>query len=404
MRRLQLLGGVVAVVAAAIGLTADGADPVVADVGVEAPASIVAGERLDVVVTAKVPDGTGARLVARTAYGTVSTLGRLDGARAVLVAPSAATRHAGRLDLLIQVGRSWSFASVDVVAGPVAGAPVPMIGARSVTAGGTDRAMVVVVPQDRHGNPVVVAQTNVTTLYPDGTTTQVHPRHTPTLQWLWVPARTRAGRALLIAEADGVAGSEGTLLVVPAPPEMIDFEVDAAVARADGRSLLTVETNQISDRFGNRVLDGTAVTIAAIAPDGSRLVQTVVTVGGIARATIEAPAMAGTLDIEVSIGSAAGRRQITLFPAISSDRPFVDIDVAAGPDRVAVGPILGDLGQLVPDGTRVTVVGGSGPDEIRATAPTVGGTAVLSIELDGMSELWIEAGGVGFRHAVEDGS
>ncbi len=400
-RLLGILACAAAVLAGAGGLNSPAPRPIVPHLEVEGTSQIEAGGALELVVKAAVADGTRLRAVFFSAYRTVEIGAAVNGGRAVLMAPPDVTAVAGRLDIAVQVGWTWATTAVDLTSGDVVEPPVPMVGSRSVVAGDEDRSMVVVIPVDRLGNPVVDEGATVRTRWPDGVVAVIAMRRGVTLQWGWIPSRRMAGPALVTATAGSVPGPERTLRVVPAAIEDLDFEITTEPGRADGVSFIDLKTSPLTDRFGNPVLDGTAVVVETVTPGGARSFQTATTVNGVARARLEVGVEPGRLEIVVSSGGVTARRTVELSPAVAVTVPPVAIEVRPGPDLVRVGPVVGDLGQLVPDGTPVTVVTPSAGTAV--VGLTRSGVAALSVELGDADTIDVSVGGAMLEVRVDEG-
>jgi hypothetical protein len=132
------------------------------------------------------------------------------------------------------------------------------------------------------------------------------------------------------------------------------LQVTGAVPGADGRSLLTVRTSVLRDRFGNVQPDGTDVSLRWNDPAGGSGADGY-TVRGVAQFAIEAPDRPATLTLRASCRGAATARPLKVpFPAV---RPTITLAARRTPKGigVVVGPVHGALGALVADGTPVSV-------------------------------------------------
>jgi len=276
------------------------------------------------------------------------------------------------------------------VAQPVSVGPVPFIGARSIVAGESDRSMAVVIPSDRYGNPVTSPAPDLHVRYPHGETQTLGLTTASSLLWAWIPSRTTAGRAMVTVASPAGNGPERDLLIVPADPVEISFTADAPVRRADGVSFLELKTSGMTDRFGNTVLDGTAVTVTTFSGLGHRSIQRIMTFGGVARALVEMPDSAGLLTVEMTAGEARFS-QVLGLEGIVAEAPPVRVN-ATGPLGVSlvVGPVVGEWGMPVPDGTVVIVESGDG---VIARGWTLDGTARVEIPADLDSGLSVSVGG-----------
>jgi hypothetical protein len=202
----------------------------------------------------------------------------------------------------VTAGELVTTASAIVEPGPVAGAPDPLIGARSIRADGADRAMVAAIPADRFGNPAPAGtRVAVTVVHPDESLASFDAEVTRTVGWTWVPSVTTAGDAEVVAAVDGMRSAAGRLVEVPGVPAPFALSLESPRLPADGTTLVTVASDVLVDVHGNRLLDGTAAQLRADYLDGTSSFQTVVTVAGMARATVEAPDQAGVVRVEMTV-------------------------------------------------------------------------------------------------------
>jgi len=261
-----------------------------------APAA-TAGEVLEIVVTADL--GAVVDLYVIDSYGTSHQQVGVDGEPVLVEVPAT---MAGRLDIIAISGAQEATATAVVYPANPRQAPAPMIGARSIVADGADRAMVVVISDDEFGNPTGGTMAAiVTVVHPDGTRAVHAGAATATLQWTWVPSVTTAGTAQVVVDQGGHRGATRTLIEIPAEPEPFAVEPVTELRPADGLTLVEVATTPLADRFGNRVVDGTAAVVTARYGDGAESIQTAVVVGGVARTLIEAADQPGIVYVRISV-------------------------------------------------------------------------------------------------------
>ncbi len=298
MRHLMLMtAGIAAGIAALLLAPSTATLSTTSYLELDLPPATTAGEPLQIEVSAE--PGAVVDLYFLDSYGTEHRRMGVDGDPAIIELPVTA---AGRLDVVAVSGDYQITASTVVEPASGGPAPSPLVGARSIVADGVDRAMVVVIPADEFGNPTAGASSAaVTIVHPDGTRV-IHSTQTATsLQWTWVPSVTTAGTAQLAVDLAGRRGPVRTLVEIPAAPEAFSLAAVTQLRPADGLTLVEVATTPLADRFGSRIVDGTAAVVTTRYGDGSESVQTAAVVGGVARAFIKAPDEPGIVHVRISI-------------------------------------------------------------------------------------------------------
>jgi hypothetical protein len=296
----------------------------------EMASMVTAGESLEIEVIAD--PGAAVDLYVIDSYGTSHRRLRIED-RPRRVAATATT--AGRLDVVAISGDLDATASALVRPASAGPTPSPLVGARSIVADGVDRAMVVVIPEDEYGNPTGGAA-SVTAVHPDGTRVILDTAATASLRWTWVSSLTTAGTAQVAVDHAGSRGPTRTLVEIPAAPVQFVVEAVTQLRPADGHTLVEVTTTPLADRFGNRVVDGTAALVAARFDDGAETFQTAMVVGGVVRALIEAPDQPGVVDVRISVNGVTGSELALDFdsplfdPADAEPRPLRLIPLGGG--------------------------------------------------------------------------
>jgi hypothetical protein len=331
---------------------------------IEAPAQLNAGEPLTLIVYTVPATATAPILL--TAQGTFGfypqqvtpAIGH-----AHFIIPPLQTRHAGVVRLQASVGQVVTSATVTILPGPAVDPVLPLVGERSIVADGAHWTMAITTPRDGLANPVAEGTTvTLRTQHP------VAPGEVPAngleivetktrnlLSWTRIYSRTRAGRLRLTATADNGHSPERIVLVVPGPPAAFALHAEPLIAAADGHQWIRIRSEQITDRFGNVLLDGTNVTVlAAMPPDEMRTVPAI-TVDGRIYTTLQAPTQPGTMFVRAWIGGASSQVvtiDFTPGPAVQT----IAVDTTWQADGIALtaGPLVGDRSQFVPDGTTVT--------------------------------------------------
>lgn len=339
---------------------------------IEAPAQINAGAPLHLIVYTTPPETTAPILL--TAQGTFGFYPQKETptvGHAHFTVPPLQTRHAGVVHLEASVGEVSSSATVEILPGAAVDPVLPLVGPRSIVADGEHWTMAITTPRDALDNPV--ADGSVVTLraqhpvapgaLPESGLELIATKTRNLLSWVRVYSRTRAGRLLLTATADNGHSPERVVLEVPGPPTLFALQADPLTAAADGHQWIRIRSDQITDRFGNVLLDGNEVTIlAAMPPDEMRTVPAI-TVDGRIYTTLQAPTRPGTMFVRAWIGGASSQVvMVTFTPGPAVQTIAVSSSWQAEGILLRAGPLVGDREQFVPDGTEVTftIMGPSG--------------------------------------------
>ena len=330
MRHLAYMVAGIAVGLAVLLLVPASGQPAVASsfLELEMDSVVMAGSPLEIVIVAE--PGAIVDLYVIDSYGASRHRVDIEDERALVELPAIV---AGPLHVIAISGSAEATSTAVVQPANPASAPSPLVGARSIVADGKDRAMVVVIPEDEFGNPTGSATPAlVTAVHPDGTRVVYGTEAGATLQWTWVPSVITAGTAQLVVDLAGYRGPVRTLVQIPAAPITFEVEPVTELRPADGLTLVEVTTTPLADRFGNRIVDGTAALVTARYGDGTESAQTAIVVGGVARALIEAPDRPGRVYVRVSVHGVSSSELALEFSA-----PLVQVATSSvAPLRLAL--------------------------------------------------------------------
>ena len=102
--------------------------------------------------------------------------------------------------------------------------------------------------------------------------------------------------------------------------------------------------------------DGTLLTFIVKAPDGTVSSIPAYTINGVAEAPLQAPAQTGLYTVQATILGVESSKLIVHFtpgPAVNTFPISVQKDTLNKAYVLEAGPLLGSLGQYIPDGTAV---------------------------------------------------
>ncbi|SHJ28518.1 hypothetical protein [Pseudozobellia thermophila] len=226
-------------------------------------------------------------------------------------------------------------------------------GPRGIRAGGGDFSMLFMVPLDAYDNPL-----------PDGTLLRVHQLMDKGLKTISVTTKNgyafqnlyssdKAGRMLVNAAVHNVRSKELTSVV--SPSNSVDFSIAYQRVHdfADGNQVVLFKTSPLRDRYGNQVADGTLVNFSIVDQRGARLKTQGTTLAGVATGRILHPTEASEWKVTAYVTGESKSNTMDLdFKTAVGD---FKVAFSQGHRRAEIGPILGFMGQLVPDGLLITL-------------------------------------------------
>jgi hypothetical protein len=355
---------------------------------VRAPQSIQAGATAEIIIgpVAAAKSGTPVRLVAVGSYGPRIYQGAFDGAQARFVLPGEDTRQSGYMSLTAISGEAIGETGLTITAGAMVEPVVPLVGSRAIPADGEHWSMVVVVPSDVYGNPAPDGtEVSLRALHPGNRVEDKTVQVNHLLAWQRLFSGTQAGHTIITAAVGDAHGPESDLLEVAGWPQPFSLTNEPTTLPADGRQLMKLRSSVIRDKFDNVIPDGTLVTI--LVKEGGELKRSLpaYTLGGIAETTLQAPSQPGVIEVYgVVYGMEGQHLQITFTagPAVDVFPVNVVKDPVNRVVRLEAGPLLGALGQFIPDGTPVVfrLTDSRGQRQL-LTASALGGRASFELRL-----------------------
>ncbi len=339
-------------------------------VPVNAAQTITAGEPTIIRVgPVAVRDGTMGTLIAEGSYGVRIYQSVFHQREAHFILSGKETQQSGMVLLTAIVGKGQGRAHILIQASAPIEPLTPLVGAKAIIADANHWSMTVLIPFDVYGNPVMEGtKLEVLVLHPDNRLEKKFLVIHNLLAWTRVFSGVKAGRTSIVALIGQIHGSESTLLEVAGWPVPFDIFANPQPLPADGNLVTTLSTAIILDKFGNVMPDGTLITFIVHAPDGAYSTVPAYTIDGIAKTLLQAPIEPGMYTVQATMLGVASHKIVVQFDAGPSDNRFAiaaQKDVKGNAYLLRAGPILGSLGQYIPDGTpiRFIVVNANGQQQ-----------------------------------------
>lgn len=227
------------------------------------------------------------------------------------------------------------------------------LGPRSILAGGAEFTMMVAVPTDSYDNPkpdetLVVIKHQ----FLDLVTTETK-KTKNFIAWKNIYSSIKSGQILSSTASEKTVTKEIETEVYPNIATDFSIFYSRNHDYADGNQITTITTSVIKDRFGNIVSDGTTV-LFNISTKNKTLLKTIgTTINGIAAGQILHPDHADIYSITgYVIGIAKSNAIVLDYKQIISSFNY---SFSKSNRQITVGPLYSFMGQLVPDGIKVTV-------------------------------------------------
>ncbi len=307
-----------------------------------------------------VQDGVEATLIAEGSYGIRVYQAKLHSGETQFVLRGTDTQQSGVVHLTAVVGQGQGTAHMLIQPAAPVEPLTPLVGAKAIVADADHWSMTVLVPFDAYGNPVMEGtRVEVLVMHPGNRLETKFLEVQHLLAWTRVFSGTKAGRTTIVARIGQVHGFEGTLLEVAGWPVPFDISADPQPLPANGNLLTTLHTATIVDAFGNPMPDGTEITFVVRAPDGSYSTIPAYTIDGQAQVAMQAPLLPGDYQVQATVLGVTSHPTLVHFtagPVINAFPVSLQKDAINNGYRLQAGPMLGSLGQYIPDSTPIRFV------------------------------------------------
>ena len=322
------------------------------------PKEITAGDSAEITISGA-PDQTMIALNWLGSWGsTIFTAQSADGLAEITI-PVTTTQRSGLITLSAEANGYRGKTTLRVQSTAPIEPLTPLIGARSIVADGKSWAMAVVIPFDKFYNPVddgTLMKWRIR--HADGEEEQIDSETRHLLAWQRITSHTKSGKTYLSVATQNKFGSEGMLTEIAGWPVPFKLFTDVEKNTADGRQLVKVKTENLRDRFGNLLENGTAVDFIISSDDSAEGVRRITSyvIDGSAEFVLQSPDHPQKMRIKATIHHISSSPLTLTFTPNLTEIPLKALYAPEFPAiQVIAGPLLGDLDQYIPDGTPATL-------------------------------------------------
>ena len=275
------------------------------------------------------------------------------------------------------------------------------IGPPSISAGGNDYTMLVVIPADIFDNPIAnKTPVKIKHQFLENRTVSTE-KTSDFIAWKNIYSYPTSGRLLVASSVSEIQSKEFSIEVFPAQPTNFKIDYSRKHSYADGNQITTFTTSVIKDTYNNNISDGTLIDFVIKNTKGAVLKTRGSSIRGVATAAILHPNYADTWQVTAYVSGMAVSNKITLaYEAVTNKLP---VAFAEKNRKITVGPLQSFMGQLIPDGAVVKLAIFQNEKLVETKLKTTGkGSVVFELEKgfykQGLYSFKIEALGLKVEH------
>ena len=225
-------------------------------------------------------------------------------------------------------------------------------GPSSIIVGGQQKSMITVIPTDKHDNAIYSENlVKIKSKRGKRINKQTSIKHLIGQQE--ITSKEKSGKIILGVKIDKNTSREQEIQETPDWANSFTLNLIKHYPYADNRQYLKLRTSRITDKYGNQIADGTLVHFHTYEKNLIAASYKAIVIDGIANVFIRNPNHACDWTIKASIGPVISSNEIKVKFLSNIDKLVYTYDDFI--KQIRVGPLKSALGQLVPDGTTVTL-------------------------------------------------
>ena len=227
-------------------------------------------------------------------------------------------------------------------------------GPKSLFANDANGSMNVSIPHDKYGNPMMSpSKVKYQTSYNGQIEKSEEKDISHLLSYQINSSKKQEGKYLIGSSVNEGFSQEQELIIGASMPVDFTIKLIDHYPYADSRQLMHLKTSVLKDKWGNVVADGTIV-LFNIMEEGEMIGSyQSITIGGIANVYIENPSVAVRWKITAGLYDQLTSNEIEVnFNKNVADFP---VEWNNKTNSLIIGPVVGILGQLAPNGTEVKI-------------------------------------------------
>ncbi len=314
----------------------------------------IAGDIVSINITQEGPDVISSKLIIENGPQTYSR--DLPNTRDhFLVLPETFTTHSGNYKLGIYYEDTQVLTDSFNIIPQTSKDLYVLTGPRSIYADGQDASMIVSLPEDKYGN-VVQEGTPVyyESLSKANKTSMSIVQIKDQVSYDIILSDTKASSHFVGITDLKNSSLEQRIEFVPLWPAEIVISNDDFYPYANNKNFVDIKTNELVDSHQNQISEGTYIRYVLIDNTGKKSIYNSLVIDGVARVRIKNPKHPKTYTVYAESADGIRSNRITLrFKPDITSIPYTVTD-----STIVVGPLISQLGQLISEGTEVSLMVG----------------------------------------------
>ena len=227
------------------------------------------------------------------------------------------------------------------------------LGPRSLLIDKNQKSMMSVIPLDKYRNPMPDNyQSTFKFKYPKESVRTLKTKVNDFVAYKYFLPQSKTGKIRLAANAGMGNTLEEEILIQPG--EALDFEifVKELYPYADARQHMILKSSRIIDKFGNSIVDGTLINFVITDNHNRKSFYNGVSIGGVVEVHIENPSIATNWNVQAFLFGDVSSNELNL----NFVSALKDYEIKLKDRKFYIGPVVGALDQIVPNGTIAILV------------------------------------------------
>lgn len=227
-------------------------------------------------------------------------------------------------------------------------------GPKTLFAQDDDVSMNISIPHDRYGNPLIPnSVVNYSSSFNGRSSQQEKALVDHLLAYKLTSSKAKKGKMLIGASSYEGYSREQELIIGPVMPTDYQIEIIKYYPFADSRQFIHLRSDILKDKLGNIVADGTLIYFAVFEKGELIGSYQAFTISGVANVFIENPAKASIWKVQSIVWGSAKSNILNL--EFKKNVKTFKLSYDSSSQRILIGPVFGNLGQLVPDGSKASI-------------------------------------------------
>lgn len=223
-------------------------------------------------------------------------------------------------------------------------------GPRTINVDQKQQSMVVAIPRDSFGNPIADGLGVKFAINEEGEQISTSINEVENLiAYQIIEANINSRNKFIGVSHPNASSTKQKTISIPSWPLQIELESEDLFPYANNRNFVKIKTNQLKDQYGNTIPDGTLIRFHIIENGLESGRYNGITIDGIAFTYLKNPSKKSEWLVKASVGDRFTGKSLR----INFQADLIKLYYKIEQDIMTVGPLRGQLGQYISDGSKV---------------------------------------------------